>query len=193
LFITDEERLIRRAEKIESWFDYLDGLYGNLLSRPAETSSLSGWNADPKTKPCECRPQWQRGRLCLACDNQGWRPIADGEVGIDPYSAQVPGRISFLLVESDGARKAKGQRQMDSTILVLERNSLIRQGSELAEAGDARVFRLVSAKSPTLTKVLWGLALLLSYDGEAVRRASREALARALAHILPGRLYAAPA
>ena len=192
MYVTDEERLIRRAEKIESWFDYLDNLYGNLLSRPAETSSLSGWNADPRTKPCECRPQWQRGRLCLACDNSGWRPIADGEVGIDPYSAQAPGRTSFLLVESDGARKAKGQRQMDSTILVLERNSLIRSGIELAEGQEARVFRTISAKSLTLTKVLWGLALLLHFDGEAVRRASREALARALAHILPGRLYAAP-
>ena len=113
-------------------------------------------------------------------------------MGIDPYSAQVPGRTSFLLVESDGARKAKGQRQMDSTILVLERNSLIRGGVELAEGQDARVFRTVSAKSATLDKILWGLCLLLRRDAEAVRRASREALARALAHILPGRLYAAP-
>jgi hypothetical protein len=192
MYLTDEERLVRRAEKIESWFDYLDGLYGNLLSRPAETSSLSGWNDAPRTKPCECRPQWQRGRLCLACDNSGWRPIADGETGIDPYSAQVKGRSSFLLLESDMSKKAAGQRQMDSTILVLERNSLIRGGIELAEGQEARVFRTVSAKSATLTKILWGLALLLHFDAEAVRRASREALARALAHILPGRLYAAP-
>jgi hypothetical protein len=192
MYLTDEERLVRRAEKIESWFDYLDGLYGNLLSRPAETSSLSGWNDAPRTKPCECRPQWQRGRLCLACDNQGWRPIADGEVGIDPYSAQVPKRASFLLVESVIDRKYKSRWQRDFQLSVLERNALIRGGLELAEGQEARVFRTVSAKSATLTKILWGLALLFHFDAEAVRRASREALARALAHILPGRLYAAP-
>jgi hypothetical protein len=191
--MTEAERIANRAEKIESWFVYLDGLYADLMSRPEETSSLAGWNDAPKTKPCECRVQWQRGRLCLACDNTGWRPIADGEVGIDPYSAQVPKRASFLLIESDATRKVAGQRRMNSTITVLERNAFIRAGTELAEGQDARIFRTVSSKSATLNKILWGLALLLHFDAEAVRRASREALARALAHILPGRLYAAPA
>jgi len=192
MYVTEAERIANRAEKVLSWFGYLDDLYGELLSRPEETSSLAGWNDAPRTKPCECRAQWQRGRLCLACDNSGWRKVADGETGIDPYSAGVKARSSFLLVESDGAKKARGQRQMDSTILVLERNSLIRDGAELAEGQEARVFRTVSSKATTLTKILWGLALLVHIDGEAVRRASREALARALAHILPGRLYAAP-
>jgi hypothetical protein len=202
MYLTEAERIANRAQKIESWFDYLDALYGGLLSRPQETSSLSGWNDAPKTKPCECRPQWQRSRLCLACDNTGWRPIADGEIGIDPYSAQVPGRTSFLLVESDGARRAKGQRQMDATIINLERNDLVRRGLELPEGADARFFRMVSQKTWTLDKILlvmgWlfsrypifrtvGHELILLRDKVYVLR-----LAYVLAQLVPGRLHPAP-
>jgi hypothetical protein len=47
------------------------------------------WDDAPKKRPCECRAQWQRGRLCLACNNTGWRRIADGEHGTDPYAHNV--------------------------------------------------------------------------------------------------------
>jgi hypothetical protein len=197
VYLTEAERIKSRAEKIESWFDYLDGLYGDLMSRPEETSSLAGWNDAPKTRPCECRIQWQRGRLCLACDNSGWRKLAVGEIGVDPYSVEI--KPGWKKKEDDPPPK-------DSywDIQGLERNALIRDGLEIPEGKDAYRFRSLNAKlriKPSAPiekqsmpiKILWGLALLLHFDAEAVRRASREALARALAHILPGRLYAAPA
>lgn len=192
MYVDEAERLQRRTEKIESWFDYLDALYGGLLSRPQETSSLSGWNDRPKTKPCECRIQWQRSRLCLACDNTGWRTLAPGELGIDPYSAQVPGRRSFLLVESDGARKAKGQRAMDATIISLERNDLVRRGLELTEGSDARFFRMVATKRHTLNKILLVLGWLLGRY-QVFRTVGRDVLAYVLAQLVPGRLHSAPA
>jgi hypothetical protein len=192
VYITEEERIVRRAEKIESWFDYLDDLYGGLISRPEETASLSGWDDRPKVRRCECRVQWQRGRLCLACDNTGWRKLAAGETGIDPYSAGVKARSSFLLVESDGARRARASRQMDATIATLEQNGLIRKGIEIAEGNDARVFRLIGSKNGTLAKILQALSFLHEIDREAVRGASRQKLARALAHIVPGRLHCPP-
>jgi hypothetical protein len=191
MYLTEAERIATRAEKIESWFDYLDGLYGDLMSRPEETSSLAGWNDAPKTKPCECRIQWQRGRLCLACDNTGWRSIADGETGIDPYSAGVKQRTSFLLVESDGAKKARGQRQMDSTILRLERNELVRQGLELPEGSDARFFRLVAKIHSTLDKILLVIGWLFGRKPD-FRMASRGQVAFVLAQLVPGRLHFAP-
>ena len=192
MYITDEERIAIRAEKVMSWFGYLDSLYGELLSRPEETSSLAGWNDAPKTRPCECRIVWQRGRLCLACDNTGWRPIADGETGIDPYSAQVPKRASFLLIESDATKKIAGQRQMDSTILVLERNALIRGGYELAEGSDARFFRMVATKRHTLNKILLVMGWLFSRY-HVFRSVGRDTLALVLAQLVPGRLHPAPA
>jgi hypothetical protein len=48
-----------------------------------------GWDDAPQKRPCECRVQWQRGHLCLACDNTGWRSTADGEHGTDPYAHDV--------------------------------------------------------------------------------------------------------
>jgi len=38
-----------------------------------ETASEPGVDPNAKTRPCEHRPEWMRGRLCLACDNTGLR------------------------------------------------------------------------------------------------------------------------
>lgn len=195
--IDEEQRLVARAEKIEQWLEYSGDLenqvYGDLLSRPEETASLSGWNDQAKTRPCECRIQWLRGRLCLACDNTGWRPCAPGEEGIDPYSAQVPKRGSFLLIESDATKKVAAQQRMDAQIDMLARFERIRHGYEGMESRELRAMRIVESRRLvcTLRKIEEAIKLLLLYRPN-VLSAPKRVLARALAHLVKGRIYRPP-
>lgn len=195
--VDEEKRIADRAEKIEGWLEYAEEIYSELISRPEETSSVSGFHmatdqdSGPRTRPCECRAAWQRAHLCLACDNSGWRPCAPGEAGIDPYSAQVPKRRSFLLNESDGTRKAKETAQRYAVIASLERNERIRDGLEAPEDRETRTLRIVGHKSRMLQKILDALKQLLAVAPDAIRR-PKHILARALAYIVQGRVYAPP-
>jgi hypothetical protein len=195
--VDEEQRFAIRAEKIEKWLecsgDLENQVYGDLLSRREETASLSGWNHQPKTRPCECRIQWLRGRLCLACDNTGWRPCAPGEEGIDPYSAQVEKRGSWLLNESDSTKRAAAQHRMDNEIDMLERFARIRQGFEGLESRELRAVRIVSGTRylPMIRQIEQALKILLIYRPN-VLSSPRRALARALAHLVEGRLYWPP-
>jgi hypothetical protein len=201
--MTDEERISNRAKKISLWLEHStqieNEVYSDLLSRREETASLSGFHTPsqsdpgPRTRPCECRVRWQRGRLCLACDNSGWRRCAPGEEGIDPYSAQVPKRGSFLLIEADSTKKAAAQQRMDAQIDMLERFERIRAGLEANEDRELRAFRMVNSVGliHTIKKIEEALRLLLHYRPAALT-APREALARALAYLVQGRVYWPP-
>jgi hypothetical protein len=195
--VDQEKRIADRAEKIELWLEHSSVIesevYADLLSRREETASLSGWNDKARTRLCECRSQWLRGRLCLACDNSGWRPCAPGEEGIDPYSAQVPKRASILLIESDETKRHAKQRSMDAQIDMLERFARIRAGLEGLESRELRAIRMVDATKVIhmVRKIEQALRLLISYRPDALR-APRRALARALAHLIPGRIYSPP-
>jgi hypothetical protein len=208
--VSADEKLAKKAEKVQAWLELLfdpekallleSEVYADLISRREETSSLSGFHTPslsdpgPRTRPCECRPPWLRGRLCLACENTGWRRLAPGEEGIDPYSAQVPKRSSFLLVEADSTKKAAAQARMDNEIDALRRLERIREGFEAMENRDLRDVRILDTRRyiPMLRRLEAALKALVAARPEALR-APRELLARAVARLMGrGRLYWPP-
>lgn len=183
-----------RAEKIAGWLVYLDELYEGLLSRPTETASVSGFDATPRARPCECRAVWRHGRLCLACDNTGWRPLTRQEreesLGVDPYSAAISAGVTIVKDESPSARKARDAERLDSVLAALQRNARIRAGLDVTEGRDSRTFRLVSRKDATLDRILVGLEQLKSRRRDLYEDAHARVLALAL--IVPGRIERAP-
>lgn len=199
-YVSEEQRIADRIKKIELWLSFLDEAYEDLLSRPEETASLSGFHVrsetdpGPRVRPCECRSIWIRHKLCLACDNSGWRPAAEGEEGIDPYSAQVPKRASVLLIESDATKKLAQLARLDASIASLERNGLVRDGIEAPEDRELRAYRIVTGRKEhyrSLRRVLRGLRKLLMVVPDALSR-PRRMLARALVHLVEGRLAPPP-
>lgn len=185
------EDVMNRAEKIRGWLDVLDSMYDDLLSRPEETASASGFDPDPRTKPCEHRRVWMREKLCLACDNTGWRPLTRQEreegLGVDPYGAQISSGVTVVRDESQSARRAREARRLDASIASLERMARIRAGLDAQEGREARTFRVVSRKHRTLDKILTGLYVLRDQHRDLYEDA-RGAGAVALALIVPGRI-----
>jgi len=184
-------QLAGRVSAVHEWLDALEAMYEDLLSRPEETASAAGFDPDPRTKPCEHRRVWMRGKLCLACDNTGWRPLTRLEreegLGVDPYSAQVSGGVTVVRDESPSAKRARALRQLDASIAALERSARIRAGLDVAESRDARTFRKVARKEKTLHKILVAIALLRERHHDLYEDL-RGRGAYALALIVPGRL-----
>lgn len=185
------EDVMNRAEKIREWFDVLDAMYEDLLSRPEETASAAGFDPDPRRKPCEHRRVWMREKLCLACDNTGWRPLTrlerDEGLGVDPYSAQLSSGVTVVRDESPAARRARDLRQLDASISALERMARIRAGLDVPEGREARAFRVVARKHRTLNKILSGLKILRDSHRDLYEDA-RGTGAVALALLIPGKI-----
>ena len=134
-----EHELENRVSKIEGWLVALENVYAELLSRPSESPAPPGFDAKPRTRPCEHRPVWRRGNLCLACDNTGWRPLAAGEEGIDPYAADI--QVRYAVVESEGSRQARLAGYLDAKIEALRRHQRIRLGVEVPEGRELAAVR----------------------------------------------------
>lgn len=196
--------ICERADKLAHWIRLLDEAYEDVLSRLEETASVSGLRTAeaenprdrPKTRPCEHRAVWYRGKLCLACDNTGWRPCAKGEDGLDPYAAQVSGGVTFVRDESEGVARARELRRIDSELENLKRDVRIRSGVEAREDRSMRSYRLVQRKGRTVTRILRGLEYLRSYKPwlyeELPSRSSLIALAVVMYFVAPGRIERAP-
>jgi hypothetical protein len=178
--LEDPVALENRVSKIEDWLAFLERVYAELLSRPSESPAPPGFDAGPRTRPCEHRPVWRRGRLCLACDNTGWRPIAAGEEGIDPYTTDIKTR--YAVVESDSSRKARLGAYLDDKIEALRRSRRIQLGIEVPEGRELAAIRRAEGQL-----------------GQFGRRLAKEmrrrpgADARELAVAIPGRIPPPPA
>lgn len=154
-----------RMEKIEAWLVWVDERYQDLLSRAAETASLSGWHVPdqkgkhgPRLRPCECRPEWRRGGLCLLCDNNRWRKCWPWEEGIDPYAADVPQVKGGFYAQSAGdespaQRRSASDARLTREIQKLETNERIRQGIEAVEDEMLGKLRRISRKPRALRKI----------------------------------------
>jgi hypothetical protein len=183
-----EARIIGRIRKLRAWFAYLDDVYADVLSRPSEFASPSGFDPEPDVRPCEHHANWKRGKLCLACDNTGWRPLTRREreeaAGIDPYSAQTSKGITIVRDESPASRRARASERIDADIAVLTRNERIRRGSELPETREGRLFRIHNEK---LRHAHWLLVALRRMKHERPHLRGEAAL-RWLAFNTPGRI-----
>lgn len=188
---TREDELTDRAQKILSWIVYLDEVYSGLLSRPAETASLPGFDPEPQTRPCEHRAPWRRGKLCLACDNSGWRPLTarerDEGAGTDPYSVDVPA------VKPPEDDKELGRRRLDHILDGLERDARVRDGSEALEDRELRNYRLVANKSRSLVAIEKGLRRMRAEWPAVYEMLPAESALLVLARLTPGRIRRPPA
>lgn len=173
-------QLAGRVAKIEEWMTFLDGVYAELISRSEETPAPPGFDAKPRSRPCEHRGAWRRGRLCLACDNSGWRPLAPGEEGIDPYRADIKTR--FAVQESESSKQARVWAYIDDKIEALRRDKRIRLGVEVPEGRNLADVRRVE-------HALGGFGRRLARE----LRARPGATACELAVAIPGRIPSPPA
>jgi hypothetical protein len=159
-YLTDEivkDKLDEKADIVEEWFLWIESLYADLLSRPSETNSESGFNPLPTTRPCEHRAAWYRRKLCLACDNTGWRRATKKEqdegLACDPYSRNLPkSQVSFI--ESESSRRAQQASRLDSIISALDHHALIRDGDDIVESRELRQFRLAAQKPRAAKQVI---------------------------------------
>lgn len=128
-------------------------MYTGLLSRPEETASITGFDDDPRQRPCEHRREWMRGKLCLACDNTGWRRRARNEEGLDPYATEVKA-AGVRVVESASAKRAREGERIDKIIEGLKRDARLRAGVEVREGPMDRFVRHVGRKDRQLVKII---------------------------------------
>lgn len=158
MYQTEEERLEKRAARVAGWLEWMEDVYANLISRPSETASVSGFDDQPRTKPCEHRVAWRMGKLCLACDNTGWRPLTlqerDEGQGIDPYAADISRGVTIVRDESPSSRRAREAAHIDHVIEQLKHLELVRSGEAVIESPDARTFRQVNRKDHVLNRIL---------------------------------------
>jgi hypothetical protein len=175
----EREAIELRAQKLVGWFEWLEARearYIDLISRDerhlwckrrrvtGEDARASGFDDRPDERPCEHRPEWQHGKLCLACDNTGWRLATDKEradgMAVDRYAADVvPGAVR--VIESTSSRRAREGERIDSIIAGLKRDARIRAGAEVVEDPALRAFRLGAGRQPHfLPKLMGGLQII---------------------------------
>lgn len=184
------EELENRVQKLVGWLDQLNEVYESLLSRAAETAGQAGFDPAPRVRPCEHRREWYRGDLCLACDNTGWRPLARGEEGIDPYAGNLPKTTTGVRVDQSAASE-RGRRlaHIDAQLAALHRDARIRAGMEAQEDYYLRALRIVSRKPKTVKRIEQGLMRLRERYPELYHRLPDDRLALvALALFTPGRI-----
>lgn len=184
------DQLAQRVAKIRAWLAYAHEIYADLLSRQ-EGEGLAGFDTEPRQKPCEHRKEWRRGRLCLACDNTGWRALTEKErkegAGIDPYSAQLAGGFTVVRPESEGSRKAREARRVEAILAELERRERVRQGLEADEDPAMRSLRVVVTRKRGMEKILRAYEWLKSERPSLY--ADPEMRLLAIAMIVPGRVH----
>lgn len=172
-YISEEELRDQKIKKLTAWLDWIDAALEEeariVLSRTSELATNTGPDPSPRHKPCEHRPQWRHGNLCLACQNTGIRLATqrerDEEEAEDPYMLNPP-REGYGVTrdQSDSARRARDSAALDNAIESLQRNAMIRSGDEYGEDRDLasvrRVQNLWRTGGETLTKILHALAQL---------------------------------
>lgn len=162
------ERLDERVERLREWWPLLDEPYEALVSRNEETSSVAGFDDAPGQRMCEHRLEWRRGRLCLACDNTGWRRLTDKEredgLGVDPYASQLSSGITIVKDESPASRRAREAERNDDILAGIARDQRVRAGLEAMEDRPMRDYRRVVRKPFTVRRILRAIELLRVTD-----------------------------
>lgn len=187
---------MKRAEKIRGWLQRIASAYEDSLSRPSELSSLSGFDDSPRKIPCEHRPAWARERLCLACNNSGWRPATaeerrDGSA-VDPYAADPSSGMTVVRHESESAKRARDSRRIDAVLAVLRQNERIRANVDASETVESRLFGRVSRRTRTEVKILRALEHVRAYYPDIYADVPSEGSLRFLARIIPGQIPQPP-
>jgi hypothetical protein len=150
---------------------------------------------DPRLRPCEHRPEWKRGRLCLACDNTGLRRATEKEsldgLAFDPYLLDPP-RETFAVRrdESDAARRTRDAERLNAIIASLQRDARLRAGAEVRE-GALRGVRIIARMERDLGRtgrVILGVLESLPADTRRRALARDEAALAYLAAAIPGRV-----
>lgn len=160
-------RVEERVQRLTEWWPILWESYEVLISRSEETSSVAGFDDSPRKRPCECLARWRYGKLCLACDNTGWRKVVGDEEGVDPYSAQLSRGVTIVKDESPSARRAREAERNDQILAGLERDARVRAGLEAMEDTPLRQFRSVTRKPFTARRILRAVELLRVTDSVA--------------------------
>jgi hypothetical protein len=200
----------RRADKLEEWLDAREARYHDLLSRSSEFATEAGFDSAPLYHLCEHRAEWMHGKLCLACDNSGWRKATAGERAdgraLDPYAADLnPGAV--VVHESAASKRARERQRLDTIIGGLERNERIRVGLEAPEDPMMRAYRIVRVGEPRFAaRLRRGLELVSTLAPVEYMDAEEQALidravgsrrlclrlALLMYRILPGKIPRAP-
>lgn len=146
-YLTDDDRKRRQDERADIvlwWLDWLEAQYENLLSREESAMAPAGFDAAPDKVMCEHRHQWKRGKLCLACDNTGWRRATHkerlDEIAADPYAREIPKSI-VKVNTSESSKAAQDAAKLDNIINTLIHNESVRNGKDVMEDKDLYLYR----------------------------------------------------
>jgi len=130
------KKTIERAEIVLLWFDWIEGKYDDMISREESASAPAGFDAAPVSRPCEHRREWRRGKLCLACDNTGWRKSTAKEkqdgIAFDPYAFEVPD-TKVKVNDSASSKFEQEAAKITSILSMLANHAAIRAGEDFAE------------------------------------------------------------
>lgn len=182
--------MIERASKIDGWLAYLEDLYEGLISRTSETNSIAGFDPTPEQTPCRHPQRHMRGRLCLVCENTGWRRVYPWEQGIDPYATDLKPGVTVAL-QSPSATAAAQAERINALIAALERGARVESGEEAPETRELRNFRLVAHKHTSLVRIIATLGHMRSAH-PSLLRLPRPDLCALLARIVPGSISPSP-
>lgn len=190
------EKIAQRADRLELWWPLLNEPYDNLISRSEYPTAQGGQDKHPHSKPCEHRLAWRVGKLCLGCDNTGWRRLTKAEraneQGIDPYLTNISSGITIIRDESPTSRRVRESKTRDAQLAALQRDARIRAGVEAEEDRMMRNYRMVENKRRTVVRITKGVEILRlvrpSLYEQLPNRASLIALAKVMYRVLPGHI-----
>lgn len=188
---------LNRMNKIEHWIEWGFDRVADLISRKAETASLSGFDGDSRQIPCNHPIVWRRSKLCLLCSNTGWRPLADGEEGIDPYTLDVRQTKGGFTAKSAGdesmaQKRAARLKQLDHAIDRIQHTTDLREGRiGQLDAMMSNVDR-ISRPPHSFTKLSKALALMRETRPDYYARLPHPIALLWLSQHIPGRINEAP-
>lgn len=198
-----------RHEKLRTWLAVLEDaseVYEDLVSRPEESSSLSGFAPEPWRKGrcglcgglgCEYDERSRKRYLALEPHDSRLREAVLRDVGrvyyrdLDEYRQGANVRVSWNGGELSKA--VRDARARDASIARLERMERMRQGLEVEEDRDVRQLRLIGQRLRGFTSRLRVALDRLPADVRRRARAGEEAGLDALDALLPGRIPSPPA
>lgn len=157
VYVAEQDRVERRAEKIGAWITTIAEAYAGTLSRPESKAAMPGF-APARWHSFVCG--WCGGKDCDRCRNSRieWATEFElhelitkqrGRIWVrvqDPYVHDVQIDSGYTLNESTGTRRARSLSNIDHEIEKLERDADIRAGLEVRETPELRSLRIVHAQ-----------------------------------------------
>jgi hypothetical protein len=166
-YLTDDQRrdkIEERASVVRDWLVWLQEMYAETISRQEEMrGSESGFDPQPHRIACRHPRKAKKGKLCMACDNTGWREATAQEknegMALDPYAGDLPKKRTAMILSDELSET----QLLDATIANLDRLVRVRDGEDILEDRALMQYRIVSQKPPSAVRVISAMNRIKHY------------------------------